>query len=138
MKIASAVNNFFMKLYANPNVPTGLKALIDNDIKAFDESITEKILSRRMKLEWGWNSYVLSNVDIFYDDLSLQLSERLELFGVRDDSPVIRPGDSGLTIIYRFTVVDIMGTEMDMVTGIRVTVMRPNNVTNTQRIVVYG
>ena len=104
MKIKNSVKNFFMKIFANSNIPSELKPLIDADVKVFDNSITD----------------------------------RLEMSGIRDDAPAIRPGDTGLTIVYRFTVSDIYGTEVDIVTGIRVSVMRPSGGVDTQRIVLYG
>ena len=54
MKIKNSVKNFFMKIFANSNIPSELKPLIDTDIKTFDDSITEKILSRKMRLDWSW------------------------------------------------------------------------------------
>lgn len=138
MKIKNSVKNFFMKFFANSNIPSELKPLIDADVKTFDDSITEKILSRKMRLDWSWASYELSDIDIYYDDITIRLGDRLEMFGIRDDAPAIRPGDTGLTIVYRFTVSDIYGTEVDIVTGIRVSVMRPSGGVDTQRIVLYG
>ena len=138
MKISNNVKNFFMKLWATPNVPKELKELIDVDVDTFDCDITDRVLARQISLDGSWGSYELSDIDIFYDDQAIKIGERLEMFGIRDMAPTIRGGDAGIIIVYRFTMYDVYNRVMDVVTGFRVTIKRKNDAMNTRRIVVYG
>lgn len=139
MKIEKDVEEFFKKLMSIPKIKeSGLNILLNNDIQIFDDSITAKVLRRGMELEGSWDAYRLSNIDIHYEDRAIPLNSRIEMIGVKEFAPVIRPGDCGLIVIYRFIMFDIQHNPLDLVTGIRITVKRPNNITDTVRIVVYG
>ena len=99
-----------------------LQGVIDNDVEMLDGVIVNKILCGQFKVDGGWSAYTLSDVDILYDEDMLHFSDRLDMFGIRKSVPPIRANDKGLVIIYRFTLYDIFGGDLDSLAAYHVAI----------------
>jgi hypothetical protein len=89
-------------------------------------------------LDCNWNSYTLSNVDVYYDEDALTFVDRLELFGIRSHIPPVRSGDHAIVVVYRYTSFDAYGGDVDSVNAFRVVLQQGNGVLKNRRIVVYS
>lgn len=125
MKQTDEVTNFIASL-GTGSLGHKLQHMIDRDVDLFDKTIINKILRGEFKVEGGWTAYQLSDIDIMYDEDMLHFNERLDMFGIRDSVPPIRANDKGMVIIYRFTLNDIFGGELDSMTAYHVAVKQTN------------
>lgn len=139
MNATNKVKQFFMKMETMPYIPASdLKELMRNDVNLFRNSVTDAILSRRVKLEGAWSGYTLSDIDVYYDEDMLVFSDKLEMFGIRDKVPPIRSRDTGMIVVYRFTDFSAFGTELDSVVCFRVIIKQNNGKIDSRWIVMYS
>lgn len=121
MKRTDEVNAFIESLKLG-SLGHKLTKLIERDIVLFDEAIINKILRGEFKMDGNWEAYVLNDIDVLYDENMLKFTNRLDMFGIRDSMPPIRANDTGLVIIYRFTMFDIFGNELDSLAAYHVAI----------------
>lgn len=125
MKRTDEVNNFVGSLKKG-SLGHKLVKVIESDITLFDEAIINKILRGEFKMDGNWDAYVLNDVDILYDENMLKFTNRLDMFGIRGSVPPIRANDTGLIFIYRFTMFDIFGNELDSLAAYHVAIKQTN------------
>ena len=129
------VNRFLLSMELHQ---TNLLELVTTDIELINDAVINAILCRKMVLDNNWTSYILSDIDVYYYDSMIDFVSRLELFNIRDVTPPIRSRNNGLAIMYRFTMSDIFGREMDTVTGFRVSIQRETGKVDNRWVIVYG
>lgn len=125
MKRTDEVNNFIESLKKG-SLGHKLVKVIESDITLFDEAIINKILRGEFKMDGNWDAYVLNDVDVLYDKNMLKFNNRLDMFGIRGSVPPIRANDTGLIFIYRFTMFDIFGSELDSLAAYHVAIKQTN------------
>lgn len=125
MKRTDEVINFIASL-GTGSLGHKLQNVIDRDVKLFDDTIIDKVLRGEFKVDGDWSAYQLSDIDVLYDENMLHFNERLQMFGIRDSVPPIRANDVGMVIIYRFTLNDIFGGELDSMAGYHVAIKQTN------------
>lgn len=116
----------FIKTIRGGSLGHKLASLVEADIKLFDETIIDKVLRGEFKMDGDWDAYVLSDIDILYDENMLKFNNRLDMFGIRESVPPIRANDVGLVFIYRFVMYDIFGNEMDSLAAYHVIIKQTN------------
>lgn len=125
MKRTDEVNRFIESLKTG-SLGHKLVKVIEKDITLFDEVITNKILRGEFKMDGNWGAYVLNDVDILYDENMLRFTSRLDMYGIRGAMPPIRANDNGVVFIYRFTMFDIFGNELDSLATYHVAIKQTN------------
>ncbi len=119
-----------------------LKKLFISDIKTFQNGVTDGIIAGRIHLENSWNGYIVSDIDVIYEEDMLEFVSKLDMFGIRDKLPGILSSDIGTIIIYRFSSFDAYGNVSDIATGYHFGLIQnrliSDKTTKNRKIFVYN
>lgn len=105
MNMTDEVKAFINKLSSDTRF-TPTVDLIKQDLSKCNTDIINMILQRRIKLPDSWSGYVVTDIDIIYEEDVLNLHDLLSMYGLITRIPQLYSGDTGITAIYRFDSFD--------------------------------
>lgn len=105
--------------------------VITTDMEKFKVDVTNMILSNRVHVEGRWTDYILSDININYNEDVFRLKDLLEMYGVFGEFDIPLTAESkGLIISYQYTLYDKFNIPMDIVNLFHVTLINPDNTHN--------
>lgn len=123
MIISEEVKSFMSKLSSYKKFDNVIE-LLNQDIKKCKTDITTMILQGRLDLEANWSNYILSDVNILYNEDMLRVDNLLKMYGIRDFIYDLRGDDVALMVNYKFNLFDIYGGILDTITVLHITIMK--------------
>lgn len=96
--------------------------MIKTDIEKFRNDITNMVLRKKIQLEGRWTDYILSDVNVLYEEDMLKLNDLFQMYGIRNDLPPLKASDIALVVTYQYTLDDAFGNLMDTVNLFHVTI----------------
>lgn len=136
MKVSNDVKLFLEEL--NKSNYKDIIEIIALDISKFEIAIGNRILEKRLNLDLSWNSFIVTDIDVYYQEDTLKFADRLDMYGIRHLAPNLKLGDIGMVMLYRFSSLDVFGNIMDTITGYHLSIIQGNGKTRNKRIVVYS
>jgi hypothetical protein len=97
-------------------------SLIWEDIKKFQKDITNLVLKDKINLEGSWNDYVVTDINLTYEENMIKFRDMIQVYGIHDDVATLYADDVGLVASYEYTLVDAMGGIMDRLYLFHITV----------------
>lgn len=113
MKYSEKTKAFIQKLITSGFEKTA--ELIKQDTIKIAKDVTKMVLRNSIQFEGKWTDYILTDVNVSYDEDMLKVNDMLNMYGIRKDLPVLKADDRALIIGYQFTLVDAFGGTMDIV-----------------------
>jgi hypothetical protein len=115
-----------------------LVQVITDDEQTIRREVTNGIFGRRVHVDGTWSHYLLSDVDVIYDEDMLEFISRMDMVGIRKDIPPVRAEDTAIAIIYKFVLFDAYGGELNSINAFRIILQQENGIVRNRRIVMYG
>ena len=135
MKVSDKVQMFLDKI--SHTKFNKVMEFINEDISIFDKTVVKGSINNSINLEYSWNSYTLSDIDITYEEDLVKFSNLIKLYGIDKYLEEILEDDHNLIITYRFIATDWFNGDESVVTGYRVIVTNKLR-SYTRRIFIYG
>lgn len=105
--------------------------VISTDMDKFKVDVTTMILSNKVHVEGRWTDYVLSDININYNEDVFRLKDLLEMYGIFGEFDIPLTAESkGLIISYQYILYDKFNIPMDIVNLFHVTLINSDNTHN--------
>ena len=88
--------------------------LLITDLTNIKSSISNKIISGKLKLEGNWSKYLCSDIDVIYEEDMIEFINKLNMYNISKYLPSIKGTDTGMICIYQFVLPDAYGGIMDI------------------------
>lgn len=121
MKLSEDTKKFINKLKTSETYKSSADMIL-NDINKFKNDITNMILNKSIELEGSWSNYILSDINILYEEDMLKVSDMLNMYGIKKDLPALKSDDVALICTYQFTLYDVYDNVMGTINMFHVTI----------------
>lgn len=102
--------------------------VIMSDLNKFEVDITNDVLGGVVHLDGRWTDYILSDINITYEEDVLKIKDLLDMYGISETLNLPLTAESkGLIMSYQYSLLDALGNDMDVVNLFHVTLSDPNN-----------
>lgn len=112
----------FLKTLSDNQSFHELADMLSNDIEKFSRNIADLVISRKLALEGRWSEYIVTDINVTYEEDVFKTFDLLEMYGLTNNLPQLEPSDAALICTYRCVLFDFYKQESDIVNLFHITI----------------
>jgi hypothetical protein len=106
MRVSDEVKKFIDNLKSSGENYSTVVDLIESDRHKIETDTTDAILRGELNIDYLWSDYVLSDINIVFDDNILKILDLLKMYGVEKEFPNLNANSKGIIITYQYSYVN--------------------------------